>query len=184
MAEEEKGAKWWFRYVIVPIIGGGGAIAVITAYIAKPSESTPATSTVAAPQESHPEQPGTQPAKPSFTFNVDYDHRIIRGITTTNGWVHFVIKVYIDDRLIGTIDGDGSGDIQKQDVTVSTLGKHRYNLLGTVENTLTPSGGVETIKVGGEGTISIQDGSEFFVVPDHSITNRPHVLSLKLERTY
>jgi hypothetical protein len=79
MAEEEKGAKWWFRYVIVPIIGGGGAIAVITAYIAKPSESTPATSTVTAPQESHPGQPGTQPAKPSFNFKVNYDPRTIRG---------------------------------------------------------------------------------------------------------
>jgi hypothetical protein len=59
---------------------------------------------------------------------------LLEAVATTNGSVHFVIKVYIDDRLIGTIDGDGSGDIQKQGVTVPTLGRHRYNLLGTVEH--------------------------------------------------
>lgn len=29
MPENETGAKWWFRYVIVPILGGGGVVAII-----------------------------------------------------------------------------------------------------------------------------------------------------------
>ena len=66
----------------VPIIGGGGGgglLRLLLRISTKPSESTPATSTVTAPQESHPGQPGTQPAKPSFIFKVNYDPRTIRG---------------------------------------------------------------------------------------------------------
>jgi hypothetical protein len=31
--DTETGLKWWMRYVIVPIIGGGGIIAIIVALI-------------------------------------------------------------------------------------------------------------------------------------------------------
>lgn len=34
-AEQEHGLKWWLRYVIVPVIGGGGIVAIIVAFIAK-----------------------------------------------------------------------------------------------------------------------------------------------------
>jgi hypothetical protein len=30
---DESGLKWWVRYVIVPIIGGGGVIAIVVAVI-------------------------------------------------------------------------------------------------------------------------------------------------------
>jgi hypothetical protein len=36
MADNESGLKWWMRYVIVPIIGGGGVIAVVVAVMEKP----------------------------------------------------------------------------------------------------------------------------------------------------
>jgi len=58
----EHGARWWFRYVVVPIIGGGGIVSLIVAWIGRvqaplaPSPSaqqvvasTPATGTPAAP---------------------------------------------------------------------------------------------------------------------------------------
>ena len=35
MAEPEKGAKWWIRYVVVPLIGGGGVIAIAVALITR-----------------------------------------------------------------------------------------------------------------------------------------------------
>ena len=44
-AGEERGLYWWVRYVVVPIIGGGGVIAIIVAFIARqsslPSGATP-----------------------------------------------------------------------------------------------------------------------------------------------
>jgi hypothetical protein len=39
MAETETGLKWWIRYVIVPVIGGGGAIAIVVALISRPPAS-------------------------------------------------------------------------------------------------------------------------------------------------
>jgi hypothetical protein len=36
----ETGAKWWLRYVVVPIIGGGGIIAIMVALITGRSSST------------------------------------------------------------------------------------------------------------------------------------------------
>jgi hypothetical protein len=45
MAEEESGYKWWIRYVAVPLLTGGGVIAVIVAtYFHRPEPTTqPAT---------------------------------------------------------------------------------------------------------------------------------------------
>jgi hypothetical protein len=41
MPEQESGLKWWLRYVIVPMIGGGGAIAIIVAMISRPVDHPP-----------------------------------------------------------------------------------------------------------------------------------------------
>jgi hypothetical protein len=49
--ETESGLKWWIRYVVVPLIGGGGLIAVFIALLARnpqtnsPSNISPAVST-------------------------------------------------------------------------------------------------------------------------------------------
>ena len=40
MPDEEIGWKWWIRYVVVPLIGGGGIIAIIVALLAGPTEPT------------------------------------------------------------------------------------------------------------------------------------------------
>jgi hypothetical protein len=37
MAEEEKGVKWWLRHVLVPILGGGGIIALFVSVREHPS---------------------------------------------------------------------------------------------------------------------------------------------------
>lgn len=34
--ESEKGIRWWLRYVVVPLVGSGGIVAVIVALIVKP----------------------------------------------------------------------------------------------------------------------------------------------------
>jgi len=36
--ENESGFKWWMRYVIVPLIGGGGVIAILVAKIEHPTQ--------------------------------------------------------------------------------------------------------------------------------------------------
>jgi hypothetical protein len=35
-SDKESGFRWWARYVIVPIIGGGGLIALMVAYVERP----------------------------------------------------------------------------------------------------------------------------------------------------
>lgn len=42
---EEKGYKWWIRYVVVPLIGGGGIIALIVASLSQPQSSAVPTPT-------------------------------------------------------------------------------------------------------------------------------------------
>jgi len=36
----ETGIRWWMRYVIVPVIGGGGIIAIVVAFIGRPQNVT------------------------------------------------------------------------------------------------------------------------------------------------
>ena len=42
MSDNEHGAKWWIRFVIVPLIGGGGLIAIMVAFINRPTTQGPA----------------------------------------------------------------------------------------------------------------------------------------------
>jgi hypothetical protein len=57
----ETGLKWWLRYVFVPLIGGGGIIAIIAALISqpgatiKPAERASSTPTVVQKPEATPE---------------------------------------------------------------------------------------------------------------------------------
>ena len=38
---DEKGWKWWIRYVVVPLIGSGGLIALFLAYMQQPTKPLP-----------------------------------------------------------------------------------------------------------------------------------------------
>lgn len=72
MGDEEKGAKWWIRYVVVPLIGGGGIIAVVVALIPQhPSSNspiinvvTPGTATTS-PESDKPKPPSSTGLIPS-----------------------------------------------------------------------------------------------------------------------
>jgi hypothetical protein len=189
MAEEEKGAKWWFRYVIVPIIGGGGAIAIITALIEHPPERPPAIT------EQYSQKPPSddRSPKPSFKFTIAYDPKLVKSISPD--MAYFMISVYVDDRAVVTIEGDGSGGSQAKGVTVATLGNHHYNLLGIIVTgpVSVHDNSIEAgqIKVKGEGTIYVQEGSEFTVNVDrsHGKTNPRNIehtseATMRLERTF
>ena len=39
--ERERGFKWWLRYVIVPLIGGGGIVAIVVTIISSPTIKPP-----------------------------------------------------------------------------------------------------------------------------------------------
>ena len=45
--DEEKGYKWWLRYVVIPLIGGGGVIALIVALLSQPQPPVVPTPTYA-----------------------------------------------------------------------------------------------------------------------------------------
>jgi hypothetical protein len=68
-AGEERGLYWWVRYVIVPIIGGGGLIAIIVALIMGPSSSLPNTATppLAQPTSTASDLPSTLTLSWTFT---------------------------------------------------------------------------------------------------------------------
>jgi hypothetical protein len=54
MAGDETGLRWWIRYVVIPLIGGGGIVGLWLALSQKPSPPGPDTN---APQEtSEPDQ--------------------------------------------------------------------------------------------------------------------------------
>jgi hypothetical protein len=57
MGEIESGFKWWMRYVIVPIIGGGGIIAIVIAVIDRTQSSPAGTKSGIVRQELPPLQP-------------------------------------------------------------------------------------------------------------------------------
>jgi hypothetical protein len=40
MSETEAGGKWWIRYVVVPLIGSGGIVAIVVALLNRPASST------------------------------------------------------------------------------------------------------------------------------------------------
>lgn len=67
MAEGESGYKWWIRYVVVPLLGGGVVVALVTAYLSRPvpttapNRPTPAT---ASPRGSKPPTPRSTQAGP------------------------------------------------------------------------------------------------------------------------
>jgi hypothetical protein len=175
MAEEEKGAKWWFRYVIVPIIGGGGIIALISSHNGQSPAPQPPTQLGS--------QDSTQPAKTSFAFTIYYYPEKESPLKATEGsTVVTLIKIYVDDLILETIETDQQSEIDG-DFTVSTLGKHRYNITGVVIKKV-PSGQISKTDVEGGGTIYVQDGSEFRLVLDHAAAHRPNRATMKLERAY
>jgi hypothetical protein len=38
---QESGIKWWLRYVLVPLVGGGGVVALIVAAVLRPDPAQP-----------------------------------------------------------------------------------------------------------------------------------------------
>lgn len=62
MAEADTGYKWWIRYVLVPIIGGGGVVALLVAYINRPLPPPSAPTPVQANPDSVPVTTSVSPA--------------------------------------------------------------------------------------------------------------------------
>jgi|HubBroStandDraft_6_1064221.scaffolds.fasta_scaffold217585_1 hypothetical protein len=179
MADEEKGAKWWFRYVIVPMIGGGGAIAIITAYIQKTSEPTQ-THGSAAQLQTQPAQSAPQHAARTYTFQIYYlgeGHKFSAAEDSTQFFTS--INVYIDDLLAGTLETDE--DRAGGETTVSKLGKHRYNIGGYIIKRV-PGGQESKTMIEGEGTIYVQEGCEFQLVVDRTVSHGPNRETMRLER--
>lgn len=63
MTDTEKGHRWWLRYVIVPLIGGGGMVALVVAWINRPTAPKPEPPVVGAQAE--PDSATTPPTDPS-----------------------------------------------------------------------------------------------------------------------
>lgn len=73
MGESESGAKWWIRYVVVPLIGGGGLIALIVAGMDNRQKTVPPSngaaqntvSAVSPPIENKENSPPSAAGKPT-----------------------------------------------------------------------------------------------------------------------
>ena len=63
MPDTENGLRWWIRYVLVPLVGTGGIVAVIAAWVTRPSlpaiQSTPSASASQAIADTPPHQART-----------------------------------------------------------------------------------------------------------------------------
>ncbi len=161
----------------MPIIGGGGAIAIISAFI---GQNPAPTQTPAAQLRS---QAAPQPAPRLFAFDITYDPKTESPLPPTEGSTGVTaIKIYVDDLLLDTLETDAQSEVDG-DFSVPTLGRHRYNVTGFVFKA-TPSGQKSKIEIGGEGTIYVQDGSEFRLVLDRAAARRPNRAIMKLERAY
>ena len=49
MADNEAGYKWWLRYIVAPLIGGGGIVAVVVALISIPPNEQPVETVIPQP---------------------------------------------------------------------------------------------------------------------------------------
>lgn len=65
MPDSEDGLKWWIRHVIVPLIGGGGLVAIVVALINRPPSPPVVGPSAVAPQASVPSSSATQAAEMS-----------------------------------------------------------------------------------------------------------------------
>jgi hypothetical protein len=94
MADSEAGVKWWIRYVIVPLIGGGSLIALMIAFFAKKDEpyansSKSIAPVVASPQAVTPTSrarmssaSGSTGIKIEGSSDITLDHNTIDGFDT------------------------------------------------------------------------------------------------------
>ena len=69
MSKAETGARWWIRYVVVPLIGGGGVVAIVVALVQK-SDPVPHPRQPTASQATPSPAPVVKPAKESERTNV------------------------------------------------------------------------------------------------------------------
>jgi hypothetical protein len=72
VADTETGLKWWVRYVIVPLIAGGGLVAIIVALL-KPADDRPrdgGRSTVDVDKEPRPPLPLSEKSPQTYDFSM------------------------------------------------------------------------------------------------------------------
>jgi len=113
MADTESGAKWWFRYVIVPILGGSGVVAITVAALiqhdrskAEQAQSKP---TISSPQSVEPDLPtdkryhGEKSSEGPIDFavyNLDDSQRYPGSEIYFSKWTYFLVKWNIDPHAL------------------------------------------------------------------------------------
>lgn len=179
---KESGARWWFKNVIVPIVGSGGIVAVIVAIVNRPSQQPsapqPSPQSVSTTQQ-HDDK--TTPPKVEDTlpvvFSVDYP-------------LWFLSDQYTDhaQQLILTIDDlpqivlrvNSVTETATTTVTVRKSGWHHYTLQERSSFTRTTDGHADEVDSAGEGNLMIFDNDQFKVVRTGGANNE--VATLVLEK--
>jgi len=152
MADEEKGARWWFRYVLVPLIGSGGLVAIIVALMSRQPPPVITTSTIS-PASQRQLAFTVKFGGPGTEFEADSSSAV------------YDINLYVDDVLAGRFKVQGKNFHQDVKVHISQVGNHKYSLTGTFRVTH-PYTDLYDRQVSGQGEIYVQDGGEFSLEHD------------------
>lgn len=89
MADNEIGFRWWLRFVVVPIVGGGGIVAIIVALLSRPDPTGKPTPGPTLPiQQSTPgatQTPSSTPVDPPRPeLPADFTAKPTPGLTSTS----------------------------------------------------------------------------------------------------
>jgi hypothetical protein len=191
MAEEEKGAKWWIRYVAVPLIGGGGLIGCLAAVIGILPSFRPAltSTTVSLPQQAPPkptpqntnQSPTVVPSSTERSDSQQTPDTAKKEDSRSGITIFFDVNLDTDERdgyvcetvaVVLSIDGvvfeqplDKFHEHAVIEVPLNAPGEHNYTLFTKTryEHRYVPGGSPAGFDDfrNGNGVINLQDGKHY-----------------------
>lgn len=148
--DTESGARWWFKNVIVPLLGSGGVLAVLIAWYLG--------------QHKDPPSPPTPNA-------VNYTIRIKSDPVTEAKRAYFSLDVFVDNKLVGVLSSNENAVVDTINATAPTAGAHDYLIRGRVQPYQQASQ-----PAAGSGKIVITDNAIFGVEPVKAPPNNPTMI--------
>jgi hypothetical protein len=165
--EKESAPRWWFKNVVVPMVGSGGVFAILIAWWlgrpqAQPSPNPPSGSNAARATGTNTSAAVAAPEQKPVAYTIH-----MKGADASDSHRPFwSIAVYVDNKVAGVLSSDENGvsnDIQP----VSTAGNHPYSIKGWFRS---DKGNVNLY---GDGQIYIEQGAKFDIKDENSAYMTP-----------